>query len=99
LQDERAIGIGGNELLLNALPRAFGVLFIGLRQIAHAHAPGQRVGEHAACGGLEEIARLAAVSHDLPPESGLCVLNLDDRGHGAIERGDKRGALRMGLVA
>ena len=47
VEDERAVGIGGDELLLDALPGAFGVRFIGLREIAHAHALGQRVGEHA----------------------------------------------------
>ena len=93
LQDERAVGTGDNELLLDSRPRAFGVLFIGLRKKADAYAFGQRVGEHAACGGLEIVAWFAVVSHDLPPEAGLCVLGLDDRGHGAIERGDKGGAL------
>ena len=56
MEGKRAVGVGGDEALLDAVPGAFGGSGVGWRQVAQADALGERVGEHAARGGLEIVA-------------------------------------------
>ena len=56
VEGERAVGVGGDEALLDAVPGAPGGGVVGLRKVAQADALGERVGEHAARGGFEIVA-------------------------------------------
>ena len=118
VEGERAVGVGGDELVLDACPHVGGGGFVGFGEIAEADAFGQRIGEHAARGGFQIIAiggvldadsdasvRLLhhrrpvvrRLIHDLPPQPGLRILDLEYGGDSAIERSDENSALWMVL--